>query len=86
MKISGSTSHVFTLLKMIGEIKMYTVNNKFETDEECFTVYRKPIDFTCPFVTAMESLLITDMSCFAKPVMAQVSFTIPNRQFWMFVR
>lgn len=27
---------------------MYTVNNKFEIGEECYSVYRKPIDYKCP--------------------------------------
>lgn len=27
---------------------MYTVNNKFEIGEECFTIYRKPIHYECP--------------------------------------
>lgn len=27
---------------------MYTVNNKFEAGEECYTVYRKPIHYKCP--------------------------------------
>jgi hypothetical protein len=27
---------------------MYTVNNKFEIGEECYSVYRKPIHYKCP--------------------------------------
>lgn len=27
---------------------MYTVNNKFEIGEECYSVYRKPIHYECP--------------------------------------
>lgn len=27
---------------------MYTVNNKFEIGEECYSVYRKPIQYKCP--------------------------------------
>ena len=27
---------------------MYTVNNKFEIDEECYTIYRKPTKYKCP--------------------------------------
>ena len=27
---------------------MYVINNKFEIGEECFSVYRKPVKYTCP--------------------------------------
>ena len=27
---------------------MYTVNNKFEIGEECYSVYRKPTHYKCP--------------------------------------
>lgn len=27
---------------------MYIIDNKFEIGEECYTVYRKPIHYTCP--------------------------------------
>lgn len=27
---------------------MYTVNNKFEIGEECYSVYRKPTHYECP--------------------------------------
>lgn len=27
---------------------MYTINNMFEIGEECYSVYRKPIQFKCP--------------------------------------
>lgn len=27
---------------------MYHVNNKFEIGEECYSIYRKPIDVECP--------------------------------------
>ena len=27
---------------------MYTVNNKFEIGEECYSIYRKPIHYKCP--------------------------------------
>lgn len=27
---------------------MYTVNNKFEISEECYSVYRKPTHYECP--------------------------------------
>lgn len=27
---------------------MYTVNNKFEIGEECYTIYRKKLNYKCP--------------------------------------
>ena len=27
---------------------MYTIDNKFEIGEECYSVYRKPTHYTCP--------------------------------------
>lgn len=27
---------------------MYTIDNKFEIGEECYSVYRKPIHYNCP--------------------------------------
>lgn len=27
---------------------MYTVENKFEIGEECYSVYRQPVDYKCP--------------------------------------
>ena len=27
---------------------MYTIDNKFEIGEECYSVYRKPIHYKCP--------------------------------------
>lgn len=27
---------------------MYTINNKFEIGEECYSVYRKPVQYKCP--------------------------------------
>lgn len=27
---------------------MYTINNKFEIGEECYTTYRKPVKYKCP--------------------------------------
>lgn len=27
---------------------MYTINNKFEIGEECFSAYRKPVHYKCP--------------------------------------
>lgn len=27
---------------------MYTIDNKFEIGEECYSVYRKPVDYKCP--------------------------------------
>ena len=31
-----------------GEIVMYSVENKFEIGEECYSVYRKPTHYKCP--------------------------------------
>ena len=27
---------------------MFVINNKFEIGEECFSVYRRPVDYKCP--------------------------------------
>lgn len=36
---------------------MYTIDNKFEIGEECYSVYRKPIQYKCPVCEGKGSFL-----------------------------
>ena len=36
------------LILLEKEIGMYSVENKFEIGEECYSVYRKPTHYKCP--------------------------------------
>lgn len=36
---------------------MYTIDNKFEIGEECYSVYRKPIKYKCPVCEGKGSFL-----------------------------
>lgn len=36
---------------------MYTIDNKFEIGEECYSVYRKPVNYKCPFCNGNGKLI-----------------------------
>lgn len=45
---------------------MYVIDNKFKIGEECYTVYKKPIDYECPICKGDGKFLYNGYETFCK--------------------
>ena len=57
---------------------MYSVENKFEIGEECYSVYRKPTHYKCPICEGNGKFKYNGYEICVKIVAVQVNYIIQN--------
>ena len=57
---------------------MYTVENKFEIGEECYSVYRKPTHYKCPICEGNGKFPYKGYEIWCKIVVVQENYTTQN--------